>query len=331
MMILEVGPGDIRADILSKCQADARAGKYAQAMVAFLCWLAARYGELHGRMRADIGMLRQRAVGSNAHRRTADIVANLALGLQHFLAFAQEVRAINADNAVDLWNRCWNALGEAGNRQADHHSANEPGRRFIELLSSAIASGRAHLANREGAAPPNAQAWGWRCNGAIEQAQGARIGWLDGGDVLLDGDAAYRAAQDMAGHAGDGLAVTARTLRKRLSEKGLLIRADDAEIQVRRVVEGRMRYLLQLAPGVLSTESRIYPISSSDPAGDPENGDECGISLRTSTSATPGIPQQNTPSDPSGDPENGVDGVNAGNADLRQGYTPTCAQGGRAR
>src|SRR4029077_18046961 len=102
---------------------------------------------------------------------------------------------------------------------------------LVRLPGSAIGSGAAHIADRGGGAPEGLeQACGWRLvrigAGVNErtdwQAQGARVGWIDGAvDLYLDRDAACRAAQSMAAD-GIGIEVSATTLSRRLRDKGLL-------------------------------------------------------------------------------------------------------------
>jgi hypothetical protein len=57
--------------------------------------------------------------------------------------------------------------------------------------------------------------------GAAWLPQGARVGWMDGQDLFLDIDSAYRAAQAIVAD-GDGIAVGIQTLSKRLPESGRL-------------------------------------------------------------------------------------------------------------
>lgn len=275
MLILEVSQGTIDAGILTRCQHDARAGRYAAAMAAFLRWLSPRYAQVREQLRADVVRLRDdpAVMGHGSHRRTPEIVANLAVGLRYLIDFAQDAGAIAQADGSQLWQRGLVALRTAAERQGEHQAANEPARRFIELVTSAIASGHAHLADRNGQAPADAQGWGWRAatigTGAFAenrwQAQGDRIGWIDGEDVYLNPDASYRVAQAMAGPGCDALVIAIQTVRKRLAEKGWLIRDISRDtLTVRRKLEGKTRDVLALVPGVLSAKPDIPDI----PAGD---------------------------------------------------------------
>lgn len=283
MFIIEVNEGDIDVQKLTACQADAANGLYATAMAGYVQWLASRYGQIHETLRAEITALRQKATASGMHRRTPDIVASLAVGLKYFLAFAKDVGAITLAEETTLWERGWLALGQVAAKQAAFHQASEPTRRFIELLLSAIASGRAHLAAPDGRAPNESpEAWGWRQtvigNGMNARnewlSQGDRIGWVDGDTTYLDPEASYRAAQMMVAGGADGLGIPAQTLRKRMHERNLLVMDKSREtLTVRRVLEGRTRDVLQLIAGVLTPEP---PDKSDIPdIGQAAQGQEC--------------------------------------------------------
>src|SRR5690606_12907196 len=91
------------------------------------------------------------------------------------------------------------------------------------------------------------------------RAQGERIGWLNGDDLLLDPDAAYAAAQKLARDQGTSLPVTQRTLWRRMDERGLLVVEDEARqrrLTVKRLVEGQRRRVLVLNPEALISQDR---------------------------------------------------------------------------
>ena len=148
ILVLKLAQGGMDWQKLTACQEDAASGLYAEAMAAFLQWLAGRYDEHQDRRSVRVRELRAQAqASSSAHRRTPSIVAELAFGLETFLAFTREVGVLSKDEADELWRRGWEALGTAAAAQAEHHGAVEPTGRFLELVASAIASGRAHLAS----------------------------------------------------------------------------------------------------------------------------------------------------------------------------------------
>ena len=93
------------------------------------------------------------------------------------------------------------------------------------------------LIEGNGGVPPAARSFPWFYAGAPRddwQPQGDRVGWIDGDDLFLDPAASYRVAQKMAGPT-DGIPVSARTLAKRLSERGLLVTTEPPRLTVRPV------------------------------------------------------------------------------------------------
>jgi hypothetical protein len=265
LLVLELAPGELRWEKLTSRQRDAANGLYAAAGSGYVRWLAARYGETKGGLSEERAALREAAAKAAQHRRTPGIIADLALGLGYLLYFAHEAGALSTMHAMKLWERGWRALGEAAADQQGYQAAGEPTGRFRELLSAAVASGRAHVADPDGEKPSNADAWGWRVatvgRGDFEREewkpQGDRVGWAEDEDLYLEPDAAYAAVQKQGRDSGDSLSVTERTLRKRLHERGLLQSVDDKRqvLTIRRKLESRRRGVLHLSSSFLSPDS----------------------------------------------------------------------------
>ena len=268
MMVLELSPGDLDWERLTGCQSAAGSGLYALAMSGYIRWLATRYEGIRESRKEEHAELRSAARASGQHRRTPGIVADLALGLRYFVLFAHESGAIDSETTRKLWARGWRALGEAASGQSQHQAAGEPTRRFRELLSAAIASGRAHVANPEGGEPEVPEAWGWRQatvgSGDFEREewrpQGERVGWLEDEYLYLEPDAALAAVQKQGRDSGEPLAVTGRTLRKRLHERGLLLstgkeREGRETLTVRHTLDGSRKSVLHMASDFLSIPS----------------------------------------------------------------------------
>src|SRR5262249_41332937 len=128
----------------------------------FVRWVAPHRDQLQKRLAADTARLRSEAFESGQHRRTPGIVANLAAGLRYFLEFAGDAGALTAEEKSSLEQTAWTALGDVADAQRQYQQAGDPARRYLECLRAAIASGRAHAADKEGGAPSNPGAWGWR-------------------------------------------------------------------------------------------------------------------------------------------------------------------------
>jgi len=291
MLVVEVprhGAGAVDWAALTTCQADGTAGLYAQVMAGFVRWLAPQYGDIQRNLQAEITTLREQAYQSYQHRRTPDIMANLAVGLRYFLNYAQQVGALDQVKSEALWHRCWGALGESAAAQQGHQADSDPVARFLELLGAAISSGRAHLSDGDGEAPNHAAAWGWRevevGTGAYIRTdwrpQGYHIGWLEGEDIYLQAASAFAEVQRLAREAGDPLSVTLPVLKKRLNEQGLLASTEkrflgDRQVErldVRKVLQGKRRSVLHfsvasLAPTIPKSAPSVPQTESSYVAG----------------------------------------------------------------
>ena len=252
MLVVELGPGQLDFPRLTARQREASSGVYAWAMAGYVRWLAHRYEAITCGMRQELDELRGVSERLGQHRRTPEIVANLALGLRYLLRFARDAEAVSPREAEDLWRRGWKALGEAATNQSQHQAGQEPTRRYTELLPAAIVGGRAHVADPEGDHPGHPESWGWRFSGDEWRPQGERVGWVDGEHLYLEPEVAFAAVQRQGRDAGDALSVTGRTLNKRLHERGLLVSTDLPHLTVRRVLQGRRRRVLHLPAAALS-------------------------------------------------------------------------------
>jgi hypothetical protein len=250
LLILEIPKFAIKTSDLTACQNDAQAGLYAEAMGGFIQWIAGRYEEVRTAFGRKVAACRSRALLDVAHARTPDMVANLQAGFELYLDFGVHAGAIDTTERDRLAGRCWDALSDAAAAQAKHQAATEPTARFLAVLRSLFASGRAHLASRTGGEPadePGACGWVDAGSGVLVR-RGDCIGWAEGGDIYLEPTAAYRAVQVAASAAGESLSVSEQTLRKRLHEKGLLASVDEARqtLTVRRMINGSAKSVLHL-------------------------------------------------------------------------------------
>jgi hypothetical protein len=279
LLVIEVSPTDLEWDLLSECQTDGASGRYAQVVAAFVQWLAPRYEGLRQRLRAEAEKFRQLASRKEQHRRTAGIVAELAVGWRLFLEFAQATGAVAPEQSEELWRRGWTALGALATDQARHQRVSDPARLFLALLGGAVASGRAHVAGPDGQEPADIpQAWGWRLFtvGAGEHERqewrfvGERVGWVVKDALYLDPQAAFAAAQRFGKDGGEQISVGLPTLTRRLKEQGLLSGREEYRgvLTVRRTLEGKRRDVLPLAAGALTPPEPDQP-DHGPPTGDP--------------------------------------------------------------
>jgi hypothetical protein len=277
LFVIEVSPGDVNKARLSECQRDAAAELYAQAFAGYVRWLAARYQQVSSCLRQERETLRDKLLAEGQHPRAPSILADLLLGLQYLFDFAVEVGGISTEERDALVRRGWAALRHAAACQAEHLEAAEPCGCFLRLLAGALASGRAHVAGKNGNVPPDAESWGWRRVEILTRdgpdtrrdAQGRRIGWVDGPDVYLEPEASYAEAQELARHQGEALPVGSRTLWRRLRERGLLASWDDRRQRntVRRSLAGVLREAIHVRVSTLFPTETSIPSTGHRPPG----------------------------------------------------------------
>jgi hypothetical protein len=248
LLILELPKGSIAPDRLTECQNDARAGLYAEAMGGFVRWFAGDYEGVRAVFDRKVSAHRDNALRTAAHARTPDIVANLQAAFELYLEFSVASGAIDLVEHARLASCCWDALREAAGAQAKHQAATEPAARFVALLRSGLASGRAHLESRDGCRPDRSPgACGWRRDSGEEWSPlGECIGWVEDDDLYLEPTAAYRVAQVLGRDIGEILTVSEQTLKKRLREKQLLASFDEKRqvLTVRRSIGGSSKDVL---------------------------------------------------------------------------------------
>jgi hypothetical protein len=155
MFLIEIAPADIEPQRLTVCQHDATCGLYAQATAGYIQRLASKLDEVRAEMSAAHSRYREQAGHDGLHRRTPGIVADLFIGWKWFLGFAHEAEALTRSEAEAYCSRVWDALVEVARRQSEHQREADPVDRFIGLLRSAITTGRAHVATRNGGIPEN--------------------------------------------------------------------------------------------------------------------------------------------------------------------------------
>ena len=258
IVTLPIQKGEVCLDKLSKAQRDAHEGLLAQAMASYLKWLAPQLEELRTSMPARQNQLRDRAraQGVIGHDRTPANIASLAFGFETFLRCAEETGAISTEERARVWDEGWQALVEVGKAQQLEQDSQNETERYIEILSSAISTGLAHVASAgDNGEPPNPTDWGWKEIGVEYAPKGTRIGWISEQEIYLDPTASYNVAQRIAEQEGERLTTSKDTLQKRLQQAGYLGGHDNGRSTVRRDIGDLQKRVLFLKPGVLGEKS----------------------------------------------------------------------------
>lgn len=257
MLILELRPGEVNSKSLTHCQKEGNDGQYALVIAAFCQWLAGSLSKVQAELAHRSQLLREQWSGKpGLLGRHFTALAELQAVFEIVLRFVQETtgeEAITAERATAFSERMNRALEMIAIEQAVNSASADPVERYLDLLRDALASGRAHLCDSSGDVPPQPEMFGWQFTPEGQpRPRGNQIGWIDGNDVYLLPDAAYKAANESA-PAHQGVAIAEKTLRRRLDERGLLAATDDERQTktVRRTLQGVRQNVLQLRASTL--------------------------------------------------------------------------------
>ncbi|PZA06131.1 DUF927 domain-containing protein [Meiothermus sp. PNK-Is4] len=241
-LFLELERGDVDLERLSRAQALARDGVYAQALGAWVRYLARALEDHQARLTRRVAELRPR--WSAEHGRTTDALARLHATWETYRVYAATVGVeLQALEAGVL-----EALEQVRTAQAQHHKDADPAERFGALLFAALRMGRAHLVPTDWRAGQSVEdylthpaSWGWQYHeptsssdfaAGVWRPQGPAIGWIPSDPethgIYLDPKAAYAVLARLAGETGEPLP-TERTLWKRLGEAGAIRTQADGE------------------------------------------------------------------------------------------------------
>jgi hypothetical protein len=270
LFVIGVTKGTVDLARLSAAQADAEAGLYAKVMSAYVAWLSGIIDHLKDAVRQaqqrfrDAAREALRKVGQPYHDRLPDQMASILIGWHVFLTFAESVGAIGPSERDQVLHRAIKGVFQVGQLQARYQRSKTPAERFLDLLRTALSSGDAHVASKDGASPKGSERpCGWErvdTNMGLQwRSRGKRIGWLVDGDLYLEPGAVYGVTQEAARRQGAQGLVNEQTLWSRLAEAKILASRDEARQRntVRRTLDGVQRSVLHLKL------DELYPSSES--------------------------------------------------------------------
>lgn len=220
LLIVPIDKGMIKSDDLTKQQQASATGELAASLSTFLSYLARNREKIKSQFDQDRLSFRETLnKKSQGHARQTTTTAHLAASWKAWLKAAFDSKAIDTDEHTALWKEIWKTLAQAGQDQQSQQASLHPADHFIQLLRSALTSGRANLQTTEGGQPSEiGHLCGWRDG----KPNGECVGWVDGNMLYLETKTAYGVANAQGFRNGEGIAVSESVLVKRLDEKGLI-------------------------------------------------------------------------------------------------------------
>lgn len=245
MLIIDVEPGDISRQMLSRLQTLASDGMFARATAGFIQWLAGQAKNLPDSLHARFDKLRSEAPGD--HSRTPENAAHALLGIEQFLKYAEEVGAISSQEAASHLAQAKKSIGALAREQTAHIRTEDVATRFIGYLGSALRMGRAHLVDsKREEMPDNGAEVGWANSETGWRAGGDRVGWVDGSAAYLDLKAAMTTVQRVARESSDNIGFRQKGLTRELRNAGYISSSDPDRNLLLKTLGGRRVSVLHL-------------------------------------------------------------------------------------
>ncbi|MGO9060075.1 MAG: hypothetical protein ACLQU2_22240, partial [Candidatus Binataceae bacterium] len=217
---IDVVKGDITKEALTAAQLDAPL--FAGLTAAFIQYVAKDLEQVRNRVVKRAAELRKN-IDEGLHGRTVTTIAMLLASLDEFLNFTLATNAFTQQTADEIRKQIDNGLNsdEGVSRvQQARQAAEDPCKRFFELLRSALRSCQVHISTVGGSPPDNSDLWGWSTESTHSGPQLARIGWVDSDDLYLEPNASLKAANDASN--GKPIGLSTVMLGRRLPDDGYL-------------------------------------------------------------------------------------------------------------
>lgn len=238
---LSVSRGTVNKEQLTACQKDAHNGLYAQSVSGYINWLAKRYDGLSGERKTRVEELRNYLAAPGRHAKSVQILADLAIGFEYFLSYAEDAGAPTTEQAYELWARLWRAFSKLAIDQDQIQSTQDPLREVLQRLKSAEASGKIYLQQIDPAAgeqvlpPLGAKRVGWR----EENDNGT------GEDWFCDPETLYTEAVRLYREQNANLPWEKPTLWERLRQAGLT-KTNKGRNDYRKRIKGEQRWVIYI-------------------------------------------------------------------------------------
>lgn len=258
MLILELAPGEVKVEKLTKAQKCRHS--FTGTIAALAKSLAAKPVDI--RKRAQ--QIRDQNIGIG-HSRTPAMVGHLIAAFEAFVDFAaEEPKALvwwtgptgsekEYQSAVQLMKVTGaRAIIKAAEKQQSYLESADPVEVFQATIRQILGANMAHIRTTKGGVPLKPELLGWtneQSNSDFPQykSHGPTLGWInwDDDELYIDITAGYALIRKVA---GGELSQTKMTLFKRLKDAGQLSRVDESRQRnvVRIVAEGHNRSVLAM-------------------------------------------------------------------------------------
>ena len=264
LLTIDVSPGDVKPLLLARAQAQREI--YGYAMAGYVRWVGRQYDKLGADLRQNVERVRTLQNG-NGHKRLPGAMATLYTAFSLALEYAQEIKAITIDEAKTRAERCYNALQQLAEDQADLIASQDPALQFLQVIATLL---RARKVQIEG--EKSSRTMG--DDGALVE----RIGWHDGQNIYLL-QTAYNCVARYLNAQGEMIPSDEITLNKEMERRGYLAKRNQTDDRIKvqrfdpgqpgkrtRVIVLRLETLFEIAADMQIDKGDLYsPTRSTSP------------------------------------------------------------------
>ncbi|MEK7848987.1 MAG: DUF3854 domain-containing protein [Chloroflexota bacterium] len=211
--MVEIDRSMVNLPQLTRCQKEAV--RYPHAMAGYIRWLAEGWERWQGELPRAWETLRERARG-DGHLRIPEALACLYLGCSLGFTFAAHTGAMGGEEAERWRSTAWEELLKLAGEQGKRVEEEKPGRRFLEVLRTLLAQGKAVLFPKSllnGDRPP------------LMPGQ-EHLGWRDEDFAYLIPTAAYHLVARYCRDEGGVFPVKERTLWRELAREKVILHSN---------------------------------------------------------------------------------------------------------
>jgi hypothetical protein len=238
-------------DLSKLTAAQNNATRLSHAMAGYVMWLGDQMVQLPTLLKQSFAEARAASVFHDRHLRIPSGLANLWLGLDCALQYAEEVGSITSMEYEALRSRCWAAMNDVGTKQVLSVEAERPSRRFLRVLAALINQGRASLLEKN-------------CIAQSSSGNTAMVGWQDGEFIYLVPDAAFQTVARFCRDAGEYFPIRSERLWRDLNQEGISDCADGRNSATATIGGQKRRVARLIRERVEDLIGEAWPRSSSE-------------------------------------------------------------------
>lgn len=226
-IVLEPRRNTVKLDKLTEAQKVS--GLLPHAMSGYLAWIAPQLDKLPAELLKMQREGRSKLFRDTSHLRVPETVASIGIGAELALRYAVETKTISEKRADELRGRVEEAFIGTVIDHADRVREENPSRRFLRVLLSALDSGQALMWHKSSDKFPPMDV----------------VGWYDDFYLYLLPETAQKTISEFCQKQGEPFTTRERVVREQLSELGVLERDQGGFTRVV-MLGGKLRRVLQL-------------------------------------------------------------------------------------